>query len=303
MGPQDLSSWDVWQGQYFWEYRMDKQISTPPYIDGLLHRLASNDARTAAAFSRHVHWGYWQEPPRLTCSAEEYGEATEQLCRVLSDTAEILDGMRIVDVGCGFGGTIASLNERFSDLQMVGVNIDARQLERAAKLVRPQHGNSIEFVQADATEIPLSDASWDVVLAVESVFHFDRKGFFAEAGRLLVPGGNLTLSDFVPSARAAEYLDAIDFSADEAVLRSYGQIDLTCSLSRYRELAQANKLVLQQAIDITENTLPTYGFLMASSIDWPQTRDIELFTRATRLLEKASRKGMLGYLVLRFDRL
>jgi cyclopropane fatty-acyl-phospholipid synthase-like methyltransferase len=36
-----------------------------------------------------------------------------------------------VDVGCGFGGTIASLNEHFSDLQLTGVNIDLRQLDRA----------------------------------------------------------------------------------------------------------------------------------------------------------------------------
>jgi len=279
---------------------MANEPSNPPYFDGLFHRLASNDAHTVAAFGRHVHWGYWQDPSKATCSPEEYGVAAEALCQAICDTAGIRDGMRIIDVGCGFGGTLASLNERYSELQLVGINIDARQLERAAEIVRPQNGNSIEFVEADASRIPLPDKSFDVVLAVECIFHFNRRGFFAEAKRLLDRGGNLTLSDFIPGERALEYLDTIDLSADEAVRWSYGDIDLTCSISRYRELAKTNSLVLREAIDITEHTLPTYAFLYSSATGWQDAREVELFTRATRLLEKSSRNGMLGYHILRF---
>jgi SAM-dependent methyltransferase len=278
-----------------------KQPSNPPYFDGLFRRLSADDALTQSAFGRHVHWGYWDEPSRATCSAEEYGEAAEQLCRALSDAAVIQSGQRILDVGCGFGGTIASLNERFSELQLVGVNIDPRQLQRAAEMVRPRAGNTIEFVEADAAQIPLMDGSFDIVLAVECIFHFDRGGFFAEAARLLRPGGSLTLSDFVPSERALEYLDAVDFAANEAICWSYGEIDLTCSLDRYRELAESNGLTLREATDITENTLPTYDFLYHSAAGWPESREIEMFTSATRWLDKACRNGTLTYQILRFD--
>ena len=281
---------------------MSKEPNNPPYFDGLLQRLDTDDAHTSAAFGRHVHWGYWQDPSRATCTPEAYGAAAEELCRAVCDTAGIQDGTRIVDVGCGFGGTLASLNERFSKLELVGVNIDSRQLERATDIVRPRNGNSIEFLQADAARIPLLDESFDVVLAVECIFHFNRRAFFAEARRLLRGEGNLTLSDFVPSERALEYLDAIDLSADEGIRWSYGDIDLSCSMSRYRELAEANQLVLCDATDITDNTLPTYDFLYASTAGWPDARQVELFTRATRLLEKASRNGMMGYQILRFAR-
>ncbi|MCM2374453.1 SAM-dependent methyltransferase [Aporhodopirellula aestuarii] len=278
---------------------VDKPVN-PPYFDGLFERLAKHDASTVAAFSRHVHWGYWKDPSQATCSPEDYGTAAENLCRVVCDAAPIRDGMRIVDVGCGFGGTLASLNDRYSGLQLVGVNIDPRQLERAAELVRPKHGNSIEFVHADAARIPLPDKCFDVVLAVECVFHFDRPRFFAETERLLDQGGTLTLSDFVPSERSLEYLDKIDLSANEAIRWSYGEIDLSYSISRYQELAKAHGLVLRESIDITENTLPTYEFLYASTADWTDTWHVELFTRATRLLEKGSRNKMIGYEVLRF---
>jgi SAM-dependent methyltransferase len=279
---------------------MANQPANPPYFDGLFQRLAVGDARTVAAFGRHVHWGYWDDPPLATCSPEAYGAAAEALCRAICDAAGIRDRMRIIDVGCGFGGTLASLNERFSELQLVGVNIDARQLERAAQIVQPRGGNSIKFVEADAARIPLPDDSFDVVLAVECVFHFDRRAFFAEAGRLLRQGGNLTLSDFVPSEQALEYFDAIDVPADDGIRWSYGDVDLSCSLSRYRELAKANRLELCEAIDVTENTLPTFDFLYSSTADWPDPREVELFTRATRLLEKACRNGMLQYQILRF---
>ena len=281
---------------------MANKPANPPYFDGLFQRLASDDVSTVAAFGRHVHWGYWNDPSQATCSPQEYGTAAENLCSVVCDAAEIRDGMRIIDVGCGFGGTLASLNERFSGLQLVGVNIDARQLERAAELVIPQNGNSIEIVEADAARIPLPDNCFDGVLAVECVFHFNRPGFFAETERLLGPGGTLTLSDFVPSERSLEYLDSIDLSADEGILWSYGEIDLSFSISRYQELAEAHRLVLRESIDITENTLPTYDFLYSSTAGWTDERHVELFTRATRLLEKGTRNNMIGYQILRFAR-
>ena len=282
---------------------MTKCPTNPPYFDGLLQRLANDDEYSVKAFGRHVHWGYWHETPDSACSPTEYGTAAEELCRVVCDTAGIRDGQRILDVGCGFGGTIASLNERFTDLQMVGVNIDPRQLDRATELVQPCNKNSVHFVEADAANIPINNARFDVILAVECLFHFDRQGFFAEARRLLNQGGNLTLSDFIPSERATEYLDATDLSADEGIRWSYGEIDLSCSLSRYRQLADENGFELANAIDITEHTMPTYDFLYSSTAKWTDQKQIAMFKRATKMLEKLSRSGSMAYQVLNFVKL
>lgn len=208
--------------------------------------------------------------------------------------------MRIVDVGCGFGGTMASLNERFSDLELVGVNLDARQLERAAELVKPCNGNTIKLIEADAAQIPLADNSFDRVLAVECAFHFDRRSFFAEARRLLAKRGNLTISDFVASERSLEYMSLIDFSSHQGILRSYGDVDLTCSMNRYCKLAEESEFALSESVDITENTLPTYDFLFSSTMLSPAWPNRELFSQATKLLEKAARYGVLQYKILRF---
>ena len=108
----------------------------PPYFDALFERFAAGDRAATVAFGRHVHWGYWPDPDAADGTPEDYARAAEELCRRVCDAAPVTGGMRVLDVGCGFGGTVASLNERFRDLDMVGVNIDPRQLARAAELVK-----------------------------------------------------------------------------------------------------------------------------------------------------------------------
>jgi SAM-dependent methyltransferase len=282
---------------------MQKSAASPPYFEKLFAQLEAGDPQTLAAFGRHVHWGYWPEPASATGTAEDYGAAAERLCRQVCAPAGIRDGNRVLDVGCGFGGTIASLNERHAGLQLVGVNIDARQLDRAGRWIIPQNGNSLEWIEADAAALPFQDATFDVVLAVECIFHFDRPRFLREAGRVLRPGGNLTISDFVPEERALPFLELANFSADESIRWSYGQIDLTCTSARYAALAAEAGLRLTQDIDITSHTLPTYDFLRKSVENWPRPGEMEQFQKATRSLEKASRKGFLQYRVLRFDRI
>jgi SAM-dependent methyltransferase len=150
--------------------------------------------------------------------------------------------------------------------------------------------------------LPIADECIDAALAVESVFHFDRPRFFAEMGRMLRLGGSLTLSDFVPHARAAPYIEAMDFGGNEAVRSTYGVIDVSWSIDRYRLLAATNGLTLSDVRDVTAHTLPTYDFLRSNVDGWTDAPDAERFTRATGLLEKASRRGLISYQILRFDK-
>lgn len=276
--------------------------ASPPYFDKLFSRIAAGDPQTLAAFGRHVHWGYWSDPGMASTAADEYGAAAETLCQQVYERASIQNGMRVLDVGCGFGGTIASLNERRRNLQLTGVNIDARQLERAENLVVPINGNTIHWIEADAATLPFHNDQFDVVLAVECIFHFERARFLAEASRVLCSGGNLTISDFVPEERALPYLEMSRFGEDETIRWSYGRIDLTCTSRRYRELGDQVGLTLVEDIDVTSHTLPTYDFLLKSVEHWPQPEEMEPFRQATSRLAKASRKGFLQYRILRFDK-
>ncbi len=277
--------------------------STMPYFDALLRRLADDEPDAQLAFGRHVHWGYWTDPEQATGTAEDYAVAAEAMCREVCDAADLRDGLRILDVGCGFGGTIASLNERFRNVDLLGINIDPRQLERARNLVPPRHGNRIRFVEGNACVLPFAAGMFDVVLAVECIFHFpSRDDFFAETARVLVEGGRLVVSDFVPAPEIAATLHNLSAGEGGVVERTYGKVDISCAPQRYQELAEFAGLQNLSSRAITPHTLPTYSFLRKYHRAWRVPEEARRFERATSRLEVASRMGWLDYTILRFQK-
>jgi SAM-dependent methyltransferase len=274
----------------------------PPYFDVLFERLQQGDPQVRAAFGRHVHWGFWADPTAAELTPADYGNAAEELCRHVCDAAGATSGQRVLDVGCGLGGTVASLNERFDRLDLTGLNIDPRQLDYARGHVAARSANRLAWVEGDACRLPLEAESFDIVLAVECVFHFDRCRFFSEAGRVLLPRGRLALSDFCPPPRAVEYLASANLFDDPAIVASYGRIDLRWSVDEYRDLAEATGFRLVESRDVTPHTLPTYDFLLNTIPPSADQQHNELFRRATSRLAKASRKGLLQYTILAFEK-
>lgn len=278
--------------------------ANPPYFDVLFQRIADGDDDAVTAFGHHVHWGYWQNPATAEGTADDYQQAAERMCQRICNAASVQSGSRIADIGCGFGGTIASLNHRYSMIEMSGVNIDPRQLHRASEQVVAAPQNSIRWICADAAALPFEDASFDILLAVECIFHFDRKRFLAEAARVLRPGGRLALSDFVPDAKMASFIaDGGIGQLREAIAWTYGQVDMTCSLLNYEQLGRDNAMRMIMHQDVTSHTLPTYDFLEQGATQWQDRQHAQLFQQATRWLRKASAKQLIQYQIIAFEKL
>jgi ubiquinone/menaquinone biosynthesis C-methylase UbiE len=270
-----------------------------PYFDNLLAAFSTGNTEVIQAFGRHVHWGYWDDPAAADGSVVDFAKAAEKLCRLVCDAGGVNDGLRILDCGCGFGGTIASLNERFSNLQMVGLNIDGRQLARARQEVMPTNNNQIEFIEGDACQLPFEDNSFDIVLAVECIFHFpSRDRFFQEVQRVLRPGGKLALSDFVPLAAAQPIFRFFDTFVSGSVQRTYGDLNFRYSLNDYQKLAKTVGLVMAPAENITLNTLPTYP-VVRRLVNYMSTFGSEM-NSVTGGMELISRLELVRYLILSF---
>jgi ubiquinone/menaquinone biosynthesis C-methylase UbiE len=139
--------------------------------------------------ARYLNLGYWAE-------AREYDAACAALAHLLGERAGLAPGQRVLDAGFGFGDQTLLWVDTFGVAQVVGLNVSRLQLESARARVRDPR---VDLRFGSATEIPFEDGSFDRVLALESAFHFHtREVFFAEARRVLRPGGRLALADYIP---------------------------------------------------------------------------------------------------------
>lgn len=105
---------------------------------------------------------------------------------------------RIVDLGCGFGKSTWPLKRRFPRAEVIGIDLAGPCLELAAQRAGEQ-GLAIRFRQASAEATGLEPGSADLVTSTMFVHEVPLdvlRAVFAEAARILAPGGLLRFLDF-----------------------------------------------------------------------------------------------------------
>jgi SAM-dependent methyltransferase len=154
----------------------------------------------------------------------------------LLETLVPLAGTSLVEAGCGAAALARELLERHGTAELVGLEVDDRQLSKN----RLNPAERLRFERAGAQEIPFADGSFDGAMMLKSLHHVPMAlmdAALAEIARVLRPGGWRYVSEPV---YAGELNELIRIYNDEGVVRAEAQAALDRAIASERWNAEAD---------------------------------------------------------------
>ena len=240
----------------------------------------------------HIHHGLWQadESPHV---------AQLKLTETLASRAGIEPGARVLDIGCGMGGSSIHLAKE-KQCQVTGVTISPVQ-RRWASLSARWHGvnKNADFLCANAEAVEFPDETADIVWSIECTEHlFDKPRFFERLAQWLKPGGRVAICawlagpDMTDEARRKEVEDV----CEGFFCPSLGAMD------DYRNWMTQAGLEVETSEDWTSQVLKTWEICdsrvrrsgvrrLAQLID----RDTVMFLDRFKTILEAYRSGAMQY--------
>ncbi|ASJ00056.1 class I SAM-dependent methyltransferase [Thermococcus gorgonarius] len=123
--------------------------------------------------------------------SEEYKKRLETLEPLL--LKHMPERGKVLDLACGVGGFSFLLEDL--GFEVVGLDYSPSMIRKAREFARDKR-SKVEFVEGDAKNLPFRENSFDYVLFIDSLVHFEPKELnqiFREIARVLKPGGRFIL--------------------------------------------------------------------------------------------------------------
>ncbi len=153
----------------------------------------TNDQLLEKLWGDHVHLGYYSDSLFRTDFRFAKVEFVHQLVR-WSGLDQLPPGSRVLDVGCGIGGSSRILARDYG-FDVLGITISAAQVKRANDLTSKKMKCRFELM--DALDLKFAQGAFDGVWSVEAGPHMPDKQLYAdEMLRVLRPGGVLAVADW-----------------------------------------------------------------------------------------------------------
>lgn len=193
---------------------------------------------------------------------DHYGgfEATDTLAAVGDIRAE----HAVLDVCCGLGGPARWLAHRIG-CKVTGLDLTQSRVDSAHRLTeRVGLSHLVDFVQGDATVMPLPDTRFDRVYGQEAWVHIpDKAALLAQCRRVLKPDGVLAFTDIVSCAplTAAEARGMAENMQFPAIVTAQHYLDLLAAsgfvLERYDDLSPGWRDILVGRLQMYRSLLDT----------------------------------------------
>lgn len=193
-----------------WQYDLNQvkssQLAYPEYYLTSFHAYESGNMNWLAAFELEsaayaVHARLWQD-----VGAKGDTKLRQNYHNILK--SRITTPKALLDIGCGVGMSTFALQELYPDAKVTGLDLSPYFLA-VAHYRAQQRQAKIDWVHGKAESTGLLDASFDLVsifLVCHELPQLPTRQIFAEARRLLRPGGCLAIMDMNPRCEAFQMM-------------------------------------------------------------------------------------------------
>ncbi len=137
-----------------------------------------------------MHFGFWDK------DTKNLNDSLINENRYVAKALEIKKGEKVLDAGCGVGGTAIWIAENYGS-DVTGITITGKHISLAKKYAKEREVSDLtKFEQRDFCDTGLPSESFDKIYSIESACHaIDKKVFLKEMFRLLKKSGKLTVCD------------------------------------------------------------------------------------------------------------
>ncbi|HEY5753537.1 MAG TPA: class I SAM-dependent methyltransferase [Chthoniobacterales bacterium] len=202
-------------------------------------------------WGEHVHHGLWER------GNESVAEAVVNLVRAVARRGRITKGMRVCDVGCGYGGTARILDAEFG-AAVTAITVSLAQYLHAITL--RGDARHPEYLLGDWLNNDLPSGAFDAVISVESSEHMpDKPTFFAQAHRVLKTDGRMVVCAWLAAENPTRWQRR---HVLEPICRE-GRLPSMGTESEYREWFSDAMLQVESFEDVSANVRRTWSICLA----------------------------------------
>lgn len=164
-------------------------------------------------WGEHIHLGHYSREERekgagtlLGCHVKDFKKAKLDFVDEMLRWSGAEKPRKILDVGCGIGGTTRHLAKLFPEAEVTGITLSSSQVRRATELAEQAGLKNVHFQVMDALDMEFEPDTFDLVWACESGEHMpDKKKYVESMTRVLKPSGKIAIATWCQRETPPEY--------------------------------------------------------------------------------------------------